>query len=109
MLTIKAPQNAGQNPLICNPRLKGQESFAVINKSSAFTTNVKKPSVRINNGIENIIRTGFKIEFTIPKIAPMIIIFHHSPVKVIPFTSLMAAAIETAFIIIRKNKYAMFV
>ncbi|MDI6890690.1 MAG: hypothetical protein QMC83_07110 [Thermodesulfovibrionales bacterium] len=102
MLTIKAPQNAGQKPFIWRPRFKGPESFAVITNIRALTMRVKRPSVRIIKGNVKRVTRGFISELTIPKTAPMIIIFHHSPENVIPFTILTATAIERALIIILK-------
>jgi len=108
MLTIKAPQNAGQKPCICNPRFKGPERPAVIINIIALTTRVNKPRVRTIKGKVKIIISGFKSEFMIPKIAPMIIIFHHSPENVIPSITFIATAIDRALIITRKIKYPMF-
>lgn len=108
ILTINAPQKAGQNPSIRNPRFNGEESFAVKSNISVFITRVNKPSVNRINGNVNTVIIGFIKVFTIPKTSPTMIIFHHCPVKSIPSTILTAMAIDKAFIIILKIKYAIF-
>lgn len=107
ILTINAPQTADQNPSICKPRLKGPESAAVTINIKAFTIRVKRPSVSMIKGRVKSIVSGFRRAFTIPKIMPIMIIFHHAPVNVIPSTIFIAAAIERALIITLSIKYAM--
>ena len=101
MLTIIEPQNAGQNPLICRPRPNGSEKYAVSRSINALTTNVKMPSVSMISGSEKSVTIGLMSVLTIPKINPMMIIFHHSPVNSIPLTNFIAAAIASALIIMR--------
>lgn len=107
ILTISAPHTADQNPSICKPRLKGPESATVTINIRALTIMVKRPSVSMIRGRVNNIVSGFRSALTIPKIMPIMIIFHHAPVNVIPSTIFIAAAIERALIMILSIKYTM--
>jgi hypothetical protein len=61
---------------------------------------VNKPRVNTIKGNVNRVIIGFMKVLTIPKTKPTNIIFHHSPVKSIPPTTLTAIAMDNAFIII---------
>ena len=108
MLIMKAPQNADQKPCIWIPRLRGPDNFTVISSMRAFTIRVKRPSVRIIRGKAKRVTRGLIKELIIPKTAPIMIIFHHSPLNVRPSTIFTATAMESALIIIRRMKYETF-
>ena len=98
-LMTRAPQSAGQKPLICKPRCSGPDSAAVMASIVAFITRVKRPRVRMINGKVKSCMTGFISALIRPKTAAIPIIFHHSPTKDMPVISLIAAASESAFMI----------
>ncbi len=102
-LITRAPQSAGQKPLICKPRCSGPDSAAVMASIVALITRVKRPRVRMINGKVKSCMTGFISALIKPKTAAMPMIFHHSPTNDMPVISLIAAASESAFMISLKS------
>jgi len=80
------------------------ERYEVNPSIRALITRVKSPRVRIMKGNVKNFTIGLIRALMRPKISPIIMTFHHSPVKVIPSTSFTAAAIDRALIIILRTR-----